>query len=105
MSFLFWIIIFGALIVVIASLFSDEIQATRERDPAARSAWEVLLLYSGLHAIISHRFAHFLWEKVPVKQGYCLRVPSGVKSMPPKWSSTMTVCGANDMRFAFTFTA
>jgi serine O-acetyltransferase len=63
MSFLFWIIIFGAVIVVIASVFSDEIQATRERDPAARSAWEVLLLYSGLHAIIFHRLAHFLWEK------------------------------------------
>lgn len=63
MSFLVWIILFGALIVVIASIFSDEIQATRERDPAARSSWEVLLFYSGLHAVIFHRIAHFLWEK------------------------------------------
>ena len=63
MSFLVWIIVFGAVIVVVASVFSSEIQATRERDPAARSSWEVLLLYSGLHAVIFHRIGHFLWEK------------------------------------------
>jgi serine O-acetyltransferase len=32
-----------------------------ERDPAARSAWEVLTCYPGLHAIYIHRLAHWFW--------------------------------------------
>jgi serine O-acetyltransferase len=39
-----------------------DIQAALQRDPAARSAFEVLLLYPGLHAVISHRIAHWLWN-------------------------------------------
>jgi len=39
-----------------------DIQAAFERDPAARSPIEVLLLYPGLHAIILHRIAHWLWQ-------------------------------------------
>ncbi len=38
----------------------EEIRAALERDPAARSAWEVLLLYPSVQAIASHRAAHFL---------------------------------------------
>lgn len=38
----------------------DDIDAICERDPAARSRTEVLLLYSGLHALLSHRLASFL---------------------------------------------
>ena len=34
-----------------------DIKAVQERDPAARSALEVLLLYQGIHALIWHRFA------------------------------------------------
>lgn len=37
-----------------------EIRAAMERDPAARSAWEVLLLYPSVWAIASHRLAHWL---------------------------------------------
>ena len=33
----------------------------RDRDPAARSTIEVFLLYPGLHALIYHRMAHFLY--------------------------------------------
>lgn len=40
----------------------EDIKAVFERDPAAKSIWEVLLCYPGLHAIISHRFAHFLYK-------------------------------------------
>lgn len=40
----------------------DDVRATRERDPAARSDLEVLLLYPGVHALISHRLAHKLHE-------------------------------------------
>lgn len=37
-----------------------DIKSIQERDPAARSAIEILLLYSGVHAVIWHRFAHWL---------------------------------------------
>ena len=43
-----------------ARLRSD-IQCILERDPAARSAWEVLTCYPGLHALILHRRAHWCW--------------------------------------------
>ena len=38
-----------------------DIKAVQERDPAARSALEVLLLYQGVHALIWHRFAHWFY--------------------------------------------
>ena len=41
----------------------ESIRAYRERDPAARSSLEVLLCYPGLHAIVGHRMAHFLWRR------------------------------------------
>jgi serine O-acetyltransferase len=40
----------------------QDIRAALEKDPAARSALEVLLCYSGLHAILIHRVAHSLWK-------------------------------------------
>ncbi len=40
---------------------ADDIAAVRERDPAARSDLEVLLLYSGVHAILAYRVAHKLY--------------------------------------------
>ena len=39
-----------------------DIKAIKERDPAARSSAEVFLLYSGLHAVIYHRFSHWLYK-------------------------------------------
>jgi serine O-acetyltransferase len=41
----------------------EDIQAALENDPAARSAWEVVLCYPGVHALWLHRVAHFLWQK------------------------------------------
>lgn len=38
----------------------DDVRATRDRDPAARSDLEVLLLYPGVHALLAHRLAHRL---------------------------------------------
>ena len=32
-----------------------------ERDPAARSTWEVLTCYPGLHAIYIHKLSHWFW--------------------------------------------
>ncbi len=40
-----------------------DIQSVLKRDPAARNSLDVLLCYSGLHAIWSHRLAHWLWRK------------------------------------------
>lgn len=39
----------------------DNISAIRQRDPAAKSDVEVLLLYSGLHAILAYRVSHKLY--------------------------------------------
>lgn len=41
----------------------EDIATILERDPAARSSWEVLLCYPGLHALILHRRAHWLWRR------------------------------------------
>ena len=40
----------------------SDIQCILERDPAARTAWEVLTCYPGLHALVLHRGAHWCWN-------------------------------------------
>lgn len=40
-----------------------DIKVVFERDPAAKSVWEVLFCYPGLHAILMHRIAHKLFLK------------------------------------------
>lgn len=40
----------------------EDIQTVFEKDPAARSIWEVLACYPGLHAIWIHRISHALWN-------------------------------------------
>lgn len=40
----------------------QDIKAVQERDPAARNALEVLILYQGVHALIWHRFAHWFYH-------------------------------------------
>ena len=39
----------------------DEVRLVKERDPAARSAAEILLTYSGVHAVMIYRIAHRLY--------------------------------------------
>jgi serine O-acetyltransferase len=39
-----------------------DIQAVFDRDPAARTTVEIILTYSGIHALWSHRIAHFLYR-------------------------------------------
>src|SRR6185436_13793310 len=39
----------------------EDIASVKERDPAARSTFEVLTCYPGLHAIWMHRFSHWCW--------------------------------------------
>ena len=45
----------------IKAKFQEDLLAAMSRDPAARNRWEVFMLYSGLHAILLHRVAHWLW--------------------------------------------
>jgi serine O-acetyltransferase len=40
----------------------SDIQCILDRDPAARSRWEVLTCYPGLHALMLHRPAHWCWN-------------------------------------------
>lgn len=40
-----------------------DIRVVFERDPAARSVWEVLLCYPGLHAIWLHRIGHYFYKR------------------------------------------
>jgi len=43
------------------SRLRSDIQCILDRDPAARTAWEVLTCYPGLHALLLHRWAHACW--------------------------------------------
>jgi serine O-acetyltransferase len=43
------------------SRLQEEIAVVFERDPAARSTWEILTCYPGFHALLMHRFAHRCW--------------------------------------------
>jgi len=45
------------------STWRRDLAAARERDPAARSSFEVALLYPGVHAVWAHRVAHSLWNR------------------------------------------
>ncbi len=40
----------------------ENIQSVFDRDPAARTTFEVLTAYPGLHAIMAHRLNHWLWN-------------------------------------------
>ena len=44
------------------SRIRSDIQCILDRDPAARSTWEVITCYPGLHALILHRRAHWCWQ-------------------------------------------
>ncbi|MGO1769391.1 MAG: serine O-acetyltransferase EpsC [Microbacterium sp.] len=56
----------------------EDIAAARKRDPAARGAVEIALLYPGLHAIWAHRINHRLWRR-----GF--RFPARAASQLMRW--------------------
>jgi serine O-acetyltransferase len=43
------------------SRLREDIACVFERDPAARSTWEVITCYPGFHALTLHRASHWLW--------------------------------------------
>lgn len=55
-----------ALLIIWAILFfavaPREMSNIMQRDPAARNYLEVMLLYPGLHAVVSYRYAHFFYK-------------------------------------------
>ena len=55
-----WLVIISLGTAWVMWDFQPEIRACFERDPAARNVIEVLLTYSGLHALIGYRIAHAL---------------------------------------------
>jgi len=56
----------------------EEVASVFERDPAARSTWEVLTCYPGLHAVWMHRIAHWFWT-------HGLRWPGRLTSHLGRW--------------------
>ncbi len=50
-----WMVLFFAVA-------PKEMTNFRQRDPAARNYAEVMLLYPGLHAVVSYRYAHFFYK-------------------------------------------
>jgi len=62
----------------VVSRVREDIAAARRRDPAARNGLEVVLLYSGLHAIWAHRLWHALWRRD-------LRFPARAGSQLTRW--------------------
>ena len=45
------------------TVFREDLQAARDRDPSARSFIEIALGYPGLHAVWGHRIAHRMWRQ------------------------------------------
>jgi serine O-acetyltransferase len=43
------------------SVIREDIEATFEHDPAARSVMEVIFCYPGFHAVLFYRFGHWFW--------------------------------------------
>lgn len=53
--------------------FREDIRSVMERDPAARSGLEVFFLYSGVHAVMWHRIAHWFYRH---NRKFCARLIS-----------------------------
>ncbi|OFW64113.1 MAG: serine O-acetyltransferase [Actinobacteria bacterium RBG_19FT_COMBO_36_27] len=64
----------------------DLIRAAKERDPAAVNTLEIIFTYSGVHAVINHRIAHWLHKhKIPFIPRYisqCSRFFTGIEIHP-----------------------
>jgi serine O-acetyltransferase len=61
------LLIVVAYILLVALFFSQAIKETQEKDPASKGYLQIILLYSGLHALIAHKIARALWKmKVPI---------------------------------------
>ena len=59
-------------------LIREDVRTVFERDPAARSTFDVLTCYSGVHAVLFHRLNHWLW-------GHGLRWPARFLGNVARW--------------------
>ena len=50
-------------VIEVLGQLKQDINVIIERDPAAKTILEVILCYPGLHALIAHRIAHYLYKK------------------------------------------
>jgi serine O-acetyltransferase len=64
----------------------EDIKTVFAEDPAARNILEVVFLYPGLHALWSHRLAHWFWEHrlyfVARSMSHCARFVTGIEIHP-----------------------
>ena len=64
----------------------EDIQCVFERDPAARSVWEVITCYPGFHALQMHRLSHTFWKWglrwFPRFTSHCARFLTGIEIHP-----------------------
>jgi serine O-acetyltransferase len=64
----------------------EDIACVFERDPAARSTWEVITCYPGFHALLIHRLAHALWRMrlrwLGRLASHCSRFLTGIEIHP-----------------------
>ena len=64
----------------------EDVGNVLKRDPAARNALEVILVYPGIHAIWNHRGAHWLWThnlKLPARVlAHLSRIMTGIEIHP-----------------------
>lgn len=68
------------------SAIRRDVRSVKERDPAARSMLEIVLVYPGLHAVWGHRVTHWLWQrnaKFPARVlAEMIRILTGVEIHP-----------------------
>ena len=64
----------------------EDIACVFDRDPAARTTWEVITCYPGFHALLIHRLAHALWRMKLRWLGrfasHCSRFLTGIEIHP-----------------------
>ena len=56
------LLLFLLKITLIWIFFKADIKAAQKKDPAAKSALEIIFLYQGLHALVAYRIAHFFYK-------------------------------------------
>ena len=69
------------------TVLREDLQAARDRDPSARSLFEIALGYPGVHAVWFHRIAHRMWRepalRLPARLlSQAVRVLTGIEIHP-----------------------
>ena len=68
------------------SRLREDVRSVFDRDPAARSSWEVLTCYPGIHAVTVHRLSHWFWIRgfrwLGRFTSHCARFLTGIEIHP-----------------------